>query len=67
MEDGVTDVHHLQTRRIGRGIAIELHVRVPGDLSVTHAHDHATNIENKLKEKYGENTHVGIHIEPTKE
>ena len=67
MEENVTDVHHLLTRRIGRSIAIEMHIRVPGDLSVTTAHLHATNIENKLKEKYGESTHVGIHIEPIKE
>lgn len=67
MEENVTDIHHLMTRRIGRNIAIEMHVRVPGDLSVTSAHIHATNIENKLKEKYGESTHVGIHIEPIKE
>lgn len=67
MEENVTDVHHLMTRRIGRNIAIEMHIRVPGDLSVTSAHIHATNIEDKLKEKYGESTHVGIHIEPINE
>lgn len=67
MEENVTDVHHLMTRRIGRNIAIEMHIRVPGDLSVTLAHLHATNIENKLKEKYGQSTHVGIHIEPIEE
>ncbi len=67
MEENVTDVHHLMTRRIGRSIAIEMHIRVPGDLSVTSAHFHATNIEDKLKAKYGESTHVGIHIEPIEE
>ena len=67
MEENVTDVHHLMTRRIGRNIAIEMHIRVPGDLSVTAAHIHATNIEKKLKEKHGESTHVGIHIEPIEE
>lgn len=67
MEEGVTDVHHLHTRRIGRNIAIEMHIRVPGELSVSSAHVHATNIEDKLREKYGENTHISIHIEPIKE
>lgn len=64
MEENVTDVHHLMTGRIGRDLAIEMSIRVPGDLSVASAHLHAMNIEGKLKDKYGESTHVEIHIEP---
>lgn len=64
MEENVTDVHHLMTGRIGRDLAIEMSIRVPGELSVASAHLHAMNIEGKLKDKYGESTHVEIHIEP---
>lgn len=65
-EEGVGEIHNLRTRRIGNNIAIEMHVRMPGSLSLYAAHEHATAIENRLKRKYGAATHVGIHIEPIK-
>lgn len=65
-EEGVGEIHNLRTRRIGNKIAIEMHVRMPGSLSLYAAHEHATAIENRLKRKYGADTHVGIHIEPIK-
>ena len=65
-ESGVREIHNLQTRRIGNKIAIEMHVRMPGSLSLYEAHEHATDIEKRLKEKFGADTHVGIHLEPIK-
>lgn len=65
-EKGVGEIHNLLTRRIGNNIAIEMHVRMPGSLSLYAAHEHATAIENRLKQKYGADTHVGIHSEPIK-
>ena len=65
-EEGVGEIHNLRTRRIGNKIAIEMHVRMPGSLSLYAAHEHATAIENRLKRKYGADTHVGIHLEPIK-
>ena len=65
-EEGVGEIHNLRTRRIGNNIAIEMHVRMPGSLSLYAAHEHATAIEQRLKQKYGAGTHVGIHIEPIK-
>ena len=52
------------TRRIGNRIAIEMSVKLPGDLTVREAHEHALHIEQQLKQRYGEETHVGVHIEP---
>lgn len=63
---GVCEIHNLRTRRIGNNIAIEMHVRMPGSLSLYAAHEHATAIEQRLKQKYGADTHVGIHLEPIK-
>lgn len=63
---GVCEIHNLFTRRIGNNIAIEMHVRMPGSLSLYVAHEHASVIENRLKQKYGAGTHVSIHIEPIK-
>lgn len=65
-EEGVGEIHNLRTRRIGNKIAIEMHVRMPGSLSLYAAHEHATAIEQRLKQKYGADTHVGIHLEPIK-
>lgn len=65
-EEGVGEIHNLRTRRIGNKIAIEMHVRMPGSLSLYAAHERATAIEQRLKQKYGADTHVGIHIEPIK-
>lgn len=64
---GVSQPHHLRTRRIGSYYAIELHVRMDGKITLEEAHHTATAIENKLKEMFGKGTHVGIHVEPTKE
>lgn len=63
---GVSQPHHLRTRRIGNYYAIELHVRMDGKITLEEAHSTATAIENKLKEIFGKGTHVGIHVEPTK-
>ena len=65
-EEGVREVHNLRTRRIGNRIAIEMHVRMPGATSLYEAHQHATDIEQRLKERFGADTHVGIHLEPIK-
>ncbi len=64
--DGVSEPHHLRTRRIGNHYAIEIHVRMDGRIPLFQAHQTATDIERKLKGLYGEDTHVGIHVEPMK-
>ena len=63
-EPDVIEPHDLKTRRIGNRYAIELHILMSGDITLAKAHEHADSIEKQLKEKYGENTHVAIHMEP---
>ena len=63
-EPDVIEPHDLRTRRIGNRYAIELHILMSGDITLARAHDHADSIENQLKEKFGQNTHVAIHMEP---
>ena len=63
----VSGIHHLRTRCIGNGYAIEMHIRMPGNISLYEAHQHATAVENALKEHFGPHTHVGIHMEPLKQ
>lgn len=64
--DGVSSPHHLRTRRIGNNYAIEVHIRMSGDLTLYEAHRITTTVERKLKEQFGDGTHVGIHAEPIK-
>jgi cation diffusion facilitator family transporter len=62
----VSEPHNLRTRRIGNRFAIEAHVRMDGNASLTAAHDRATAIEQRIRERYGPQTHVTIHMEPVK-
>ena len=62
----VNSPHHLRTRRIGNNIAIELHIRMDGAMTLKEAHDITRNIEAALKEEFGQGTHIGIHMEPEK-
>ena len=60
----VQEPHNLRTRRIGDHIAIEVHVRMDGQLPLNTVHERATTIERKLKERFGAKTHVTLHMEP---
>ena len=60
----VTEPHNLRTRRIGNRIAIEVHVRMRGDMSLREAHDIVTAIEHQIKDRFGPATLVTIHMEP---
>lgn len=62
----VRDIHNLHTRRIGSIIAIEMHLRLPGDITLTESHCHASEIERSLRDEFGDNTHIMLHIEPIK-
>ncbi len=58
--------HNLRTRRIGSNIAIEVHIRVDGSMTVQDSHEISRDIEQALRARFGENTAVAIHIEPLK-
>lgn len=62
----VSDPHNLRTRRIGSRYAIEFHIRMDGDIPLVKAHSRAHDIEKLLKEKFGDNTHIVVHVEPVK-
>lgn len=63
----VSDIHNLRTRRIGSIIAIEMHMRMPGHISLQESHEHATLIEKRLRKEFGSKTHIMLHIEPQKQ
>ena len=62
----VSGLHNLRTRKIGNHYAIEMHIRMNGDLSLLESHRKSSDLERIIKDKYGNNTHVGIHVEPIK-
>ena len=63
---GVTSPHHLRTRRIGSSYAIEVHIRMDGQITLEEAHHTATAIENRLKSEFGSRTYINMHVEPVK-
>lgn len=61
---GDVNPHDLRTRRLGNHYAIELHILMDGDISLRDAHDKASEVEDLLRDHYGEDTHVAVHVEP---
>ena len=59
-------VHHLRTRAIGSIYTIDMHVRMPGDMTLSEAHRHTILLEQRLRQAYGKGTIINIHIEPLK-
>jgi cation diffusion facilitator family transporter len=55
--------HDLKTRRSGPEIFIDLHLVMPGNISVEQSHDLADHLEADLKVEYPR-AYVTIHIEP---
>ena len=61
---GVVDPHDLRTRKIGNHYSIELHILMDGDITLREAHNKASEVEDLLRARYGEHTHVAVHVEP---
>ena len=60
----IVEPHNLRTRRIGNHYAIELHIRMAGNITLREAHDKASEVEALLRQRYGQDTHVAVHVEP---
>jgi len=63
----VLDPHDLKTRRIGNKILIDVHIRVNNSLNIVEAHNINNEIEDKIKERFGNDTIINIHTEPESE
>lgn len=62
--EGVRDFHELKTRRNGISFIIDAHMTVDPDISIVEAHNIATRVEEALREKFGSETQISIHMEP---
>ena len=64
--DGVSAPHNLRTRRIGNRIAAEVHIRLNGSMSLSEAHEKASEVERRFRERFGKDSHIIVHMEPEK-
>ena len=62
----VSEPHNLRTRHIGNKVAIEAHIRMDGEMTLNTVHQITSEIEQKLKDRFGADTIVTLHMEPTK-
>lgn len=60
---GVRAFHHFRTRQNGNTKIIDLHIKLDPELSLVKAHDIATDVERRLKERY-DPVVVNVHMEP---
>ncbi|MDE5842633.1 MAG: cation diffusion facilitator family transporter [Muribaculaceae bacterium] len=63
---GIEFVHNLRTRRIGNGIAVDLHAKMDGNMTLSEAHDIATQAEEAIRGAFGANSIINIHMEPAR-
>ena len=66
LDPAVREPHNLRTRRIGAAIAIEIHIRVDGAMTVARSHALTVGIERRLRERFGEETMNAVPVEPLK-
>lgn len=64
--EGVTDPHKLRTRMVGRYPVIDLHIRLPADMPLERAHRIATDLEHLYVARFGPETLVNLHLEPSR-
>jgi len=49
---------------VGNSLAVEVHIKVDKSLTVEASHDIASTVEQSLRARFGQDTHVGVHVEP---
>ncbi|MHB8792400.1 MAG: cation diffusion facilitator family transporter [Thermoleophilia bacterium] len=65
-EEEILGCHKIRTRGSEAGYWIDLHLLVEPDITTRRSHDIASHVERRLKNFYGEQIDVIIHIEPGK-
>ena len=65
--EGLSEPHHLRSRRVGSVAVIEMHFRVDPAMTVREGHAIANRVEQALRGAFGADAIVTIHVEPWKE
>lgn len=63
---GVDGFHNLRSRKIGSGIAVDVHIKMDGNMRLTQAHDIATQVESRIRKEFGKGTTIYVHMEPSR-
>lgn len=63
--DGVRGVHELKTRLCGHYCIADFHIVVDPETTILESHETTVIIERKLREEFGEETQINIHVEPS--
>lgn len=61
---GVSEPHNLRTRKIGNRSAVDVHVRMNGNLTVMESHETTKLMEERIQTILGAGTFINIHVEP---
>ena len=64
---GVSAPHNLRTRQIGNRVAAEVHIRLNGNMTLAEAHEKATEVERRFRDRFGSESHIIVHMEPEKD
>lgn len=62
----VSDPHNLRTRRVGNRVAVDVHVRMDGAMTVSRSHEITCAMERSLRGMLGDDSFISIHVEPKK-
>lgn len=65
--EGVRNVHGLKTRHSGHYSIVEAHIVVDPDVSVAHAHGITVEAEDRLREVFGPEMQISLHVEPSED
>ena len=57
-------VHHVTVHDLGQKLIVSLDLEVDGEMPLTAAHEVANGLERSVKEEFGEDVEVDVHIEP---
>lgn len=63
---GVEGFHHFRSRRNGNASILDFHIKVDPSTTVVQGHEIATTVERRLREHFGNDMIINIHVEPYK-
>lgn len=64
---GVRDVHDIRTRSNGSRYIMDAHIVVDPDMKVSEAHRITDLAESEIRNEYGDETYISLHVEPSVE
>jgi cation diffusion facilitator family transporter len=62
--DGVKEVHNVRTRYVGGRLQVDLHLLVPGQMTVARSHEITEKVQQALLDQGPELTDAVVHVEP---